>query len=49
VLGSILVIISVSTTVSIVLCDVAVVEELVGLAVTVPDVSIAVTISVSKE
>jgi hypothetical protein len=35
--------------ISIVLCDVAIVEELVELAMTVPDVSIAVTISVSKE
>jgi hypothetical protein len=49
VLGSILVIISVSTTVSIVLCDVSVVDELVGFAVTVPDVSIAVAISVAIE
>jgi hypothetical protein len=32
-----------------VLCDVAVVEELVGLAVTVLAISVAVTISVSKE
>ncbi len=48
-IGWILVIISVSTVISIVLGDVAVVEELVELAMTVPDVSIAVTISVSKE
>jgi len=32
-----------------VLCDVAIVNELVGFAVTVPDVSIAVTISVPME